>query len=73
MTEQDYQSVSKTQDTLMQHIDACQEALLDLKQLIMKNQERNERQFAEIQAMLQAIIKDQNVPYKPTMGFMKDE
>ena len=61
-------------------VDGIEAAILGLNQavtanreLIIANQERNEQQFAEISAMLQAIIKDQNVPYKPPMGFMKDE
>ena len=73
----EYQGVSKTQDALMDRIDTYEEALLGLTEavaanheLIITNQESNERQFAEIRAMLEAIIKDQNVPYeKPAMGF----
>lgn len=54
-------------------VDGIEAAILGLNQAVTANQERNEQQFAEIKAMLQAIIKDQNVPYKPTMGFMKDD
>ena len=73
----EYQGVSKTQDALMDRIDTYEEALLGLTEavaanheLIITNHEHYERQFAEIRAMLEAIIKDQNVPYeKPAMGF----
>ena len=58
---------------LNQAVTANRELIMANRELIMTNQERNEQQFAEINAMLQAIIKDQNVPYKPPMGFMKDK
>ena len=76
----EYQGVSNAQDALMDRIDTYEEALTGLNEsvaanhdLIMANHESNERQFAEIRAMLEAIIKDQNVPYKPPMGFMKED
>ncbi len=69
----EYDTLHDTQDETLDKVDGIEAAILGLNQAVTANQERNEQQFAEIQAMLQAIIKDQNVPYKPTMGFMKDE
>ena len=73
------------QDDTLDKMDSFEEAVLGLNEsvadtrdlimanraLIMANHEHYERQFAEIRAMLEAIIEDQNVPYKP-VGFVKD-
>ena len=57
-------------DDSLDKIDSVEAALLALTEAVAANHESNERQFAEIRAMLEAIIEDQNVPYeKPAMGF----
>ena len=70
--ELEYQSVRGVQDDILDRVDGFEAALLGLNEAVAANQESNERQFAEIKGMLRAIIKDQNVPYKPDMGFLKD-
>ena len=60
------EAVAANHDQIM----ANHELIMANRAMIMANHESNERQFAEIRAMLEAIIKDQNVPYeKPAMGF----
>ena len=57
-------------DDSLDKLDSVEAALLGLTEAVAANHEHYERQFAEIRAMLEAIIKDQNVPYeKPAMGF----
>ena len=63
----------KTQDELMHCTDTYEEALTGLNETVATNHESYDRQLAEIRAMLEAIIKDQNVPYKPPMGFMQED
>ncbi len=50
-------------------VDACQAALNESAQLLRANR----LMLLECNAMLKAIIKHMEVPYKPPMGFMKDE
>ena len=55
---------------LTEAVAANHDLIMANRAMIITNHEHYERQFAEIRAMLEAIIKDQNVPYeKPAMGF----
>ena len=62
----------KMQDTRMEPIDTYEEALTGLNESVATNHETSQRQFAELNRKLDAIIKAQNVPYEP-MGFMKED
>ncbi len=58
----EYQSVRNAQDELFDKVDAFEEALLGLTEIVSENRE-----------MLQAIIKHLEVPYdKPPIGFSQD-
>ena len=67
------------QQALMDRIDANEAALLGLTQavaanheLIMANHEFTQQQIAEVSRKLDAIMKHQDVPYKPPAGFIKE-
>ena len=77
--QREYQTLHDTQDETLDKMDSFEEALTGLNEavtanhdLIMANHKTSQRQFAELNRKLDAIIEDQNVPYKP-MGFMKED
>ena len=75
----EYEGVRDAQDALMDRIDTYEEAILGLTQavaanheLIMANHEFTQQQIAEVNRKLDAIMKHQDVPYKPPAGFVKE-
>ena len=71
--QREYQTLHDTQDETLDKMDSFEKALTGLNETVATNHESYDRQLAEIRAMLEAIIKDQNVPYKPPMGFMQED
>ena len=66
-----------TQDETLNKVDSLESAILGLTEavasnrvLIMANHESTERQIAELHDKLDAIMKHQDVPYKP-MGLLR--
>ena len=65
----EYESVRDAQDGVLDRVDTYEAALLGLTQMVAANSERMER----VENKMDAIIAHFEVPYKPEMGFMKDE
>lgn len=65
----EYTAVRDAQDRIMDRVDSFEAAVLGLNEGIAQNRQ----DIAEIREMLQATMAHLKVPYKPTMGFMKDE
>ena len=58
-----------TQDETLDKVDSIEAALLGLTEAVVENA----RQIAELHNKVDAIMQHQKVPYKPPMGFMKDD
>ncbi len=70
--EKEYQSVRDGQDDILDRIDTYEAALLGLNETVAANHEWSQRQFAELNDKVDAIIKHLDVPYKPPAGFLKE-
>ena len=62
----------KSRESLLDATDACQAALLGLNETVVANHEWTQRQFAEINQKIDAIMKHLDIPYKPPAGFIKE-
>ncbi|MDE2635697.1 MAG: hypothetical protein OXI30_04975 [Chloroflexota bacterium] len=69
--ENEYQSVRGVQDDILDRVDTFEEAILGLNQTVAANHDLTQRQIAELNAKLDAIIKHLDVPYK-AVGFVKE-
>lgn len=79
---EEYAGVRDAQDALMDRIDTYEAALLGLNEavaanyeLIMANQQQiaeTRQDISELHCKLDAIMKHQDVPYKPQAGFVKE-
>lgn len=58
----------KSRDSVLDATDACQAALLGLNETVVANHEWFQRQFAELNAKLDAIMQHLGVPYEPPAG-----
>ncbi len=70
--EKEYKSVRDGQDDILDRIDTYEEALLGLNETVAANHEWSQRQFAELNDKVDAIIKRLDVPLKPPAGFLKE-
>ena len=62
----------KSRDSALDATDACQAALLGLNETVVANHESTQRQFAELNAKLDAIMQHLGVPYEPPARFGED-
>ena len=60
------------QHALMESATSQEEALRRLTEMVAENHEWSQRQFAELNDKVDAIIKHLDVPYKPPAGFLKE-
>ena len=65
----EYDTLHDTQDETLDKVDSIEAALLGLTEAVVENA----RQIAELHNKVDAIMRHQKVPYKPPMGFMKDQ
>ena len=70
--EKEYQSVREGQDDILDRIDTYEAALLGLNETVVANHEWTQRQFAELNQKIDAMMKHLDIPYKPPAGFIKE-
>ena len=71
----EYQVLHDAQDELFDKVDTLESALLGLTEMVGQNGERLdavEQRIDVIDGKLDAIIKHLEVPYKPSVGFVKE-
>ena len=60
------------QQALMERIDTYEAALLGLTEMVAANHESTQRQIAELNQKIDAMMKHLDIPYKPPAGFIKE-
>ena len=60
------------QQALMERIDTYEAALLGLTEMVAANHELTQRQIAELNQKIDAMMKHLDIPYKPPAGFVKE-
>ena len=68
----EYTGVRDAQDALMDRIDTYEGALLGLTEMVAANHELTQRQIAELNLKIDAMMKHLDIPYKPPAGFIKE-
>ena len=71
----EYDTLHDTQDETLSKVDSLESAILGLTEAVASNRDlimANTRQIAELHDKLDAIMKHQDVPFKP-MGFLIED
>lgn len=70
--QREYENLHDTQDETLDKVDGIEAAILGLNETVVANHDLYQRQFAELNEKVDAIIKHLEIPYKPPAGFLKE-
>ena len=73
--QREYDTLHDTQDETLNKVDGLESAILGLTEAVASNRElimANAGRITELHNKIDAMMKHQNVPYKPPIGFLKE-